>query len=142
VRVLVSDRLRVEAGLGLLLDHVVVSIRDPDRKPARIPRDRRLREVLALAFDDAEPSTARALRLPEAIQLMTPEHARAIWAFVDRHRAAVPVLVVHCELGMSRSPAVAAAVARGLGQDDDPVFRAYRPNRYVYDLMLRCRGVP
>lgn len=139
MKVLVSDRMRVEAGLGLLLDHVVVSIRDPDRKPARIGKDPRLREVLALAFDDAEPG-AKFL-LPKAIQLMSLDQARAIWAFVDKHRAAVPVMVVHCEMGLSRSPAVAAAVTRGLGGEDDPFFREYLPNRFVYDLMLKARGM-
>ncbi|HEY3449460.1 MAG TPA: hypothetical protein VGK67_24105 [Myxococcales bacterium] len=138
MRVLVADRMRVEAGLGLLLDHVVVSIRDPDRKPARIKKDRKLRDVLALAFDDAEPG-ARFL-LPETIRLMTLQDAKVIWAFVDKHKAAVPVLVVHCEMGMSRSPAVAAAITRGLGGDDDHFFREYLPNRFVYDLMLKARG--
>ncbi|MGC4122717.1 MAG: hypothetical protein QM765_50730 [Myxococcales bacterium] len=139
MKVIVADRMRVEAGLGLLLEHVVVSIRDPDRKPARIQKDPKLREVLCLAFDDAEPG-GRFL-LPKSIQLMTADHAKAIWAFVDRHKASAPLMVVHCEMGLSRSPAVAAAIARALGGEDDFFFREYLPNRFVYDLMLKARGL-
>ena len=83
----------------------------------------------------------QATQLPKAIQLMTPRHAQAIWAFVDKHKA-VPVMVVRCEMGMSRSPDIAAAITRDLGGDDDAFLREYLPNRYVYDLMLEARGIP
>jgi hypothetical protein len=43
---------------------------------------------------------------------------------------------VHCELGMSRSPAVAAAICLGLGEDSTRFFEEYQPNQFVYRLVL------
>jgi hypothetical protein len=37
---------------------------------------------------------------------------------------------------MSRSPAVAAAICKGLGGDDRRFFREYQPNEFVYRLVL------
>jgi predicted protein tyrosine phosphatase len=67
---------------------------------------------------------------------MTRDNARAIWDFVLRYRDHVETIVVHCEQGMSRSPAVAAAICRALGGDDGQFFQQYSPNQYVYGLLL------
>lgn len=138
MRAIVTDRESVEAGLDLHVGHVVISIRDPDRKPARVRRQPGLRDVLFLAFDDAEP--CESLELPGSIRLMSVADAAGIWAFIAKHKDRVPLLVVHCEMGMSRSPAVAAAVTRALGGDDEVFFRDYMPNQYVYELLLKVRG--
>ena len=139
MRVLVTDRDSIEKGPDLGPGHVVISIRDPDRKPARIKEHAGLRGVLRLAFDDAEP--CEDLELPRSVRLMTEADAAAVWRFVDEHKARAALLVVHCEMGLSRSPAVAAAVTRALGGDDGPFFDEYLPNRFVYDLLLRVRGL-
>jgi predicted protein tyrosine phosphatase len=97
-----------------------------------------LRDVLYLAFDDAEPTTN--LTLPPDITLMTAEQAKEIWQFVRQWEAKVGAVVVHCEQGMSRSPAVAAALCKSYGGDEACFFRGYLPNRYVYRLMLSSRG--
>jgi predicted protein tyrosine phosphatase len=57
---------------------------------------------------------------------------------VDQHKATVGAFVVHCHQGMSRSPAVAAAVAGYLGVSDDRFWKEHHPNQYLYDLMLRA----
>jgi hypothetical protein len=38
---------------------------------------------------------------------------------------------------MSRSPAVAAAIARKLGIDETRFWDEHQPNRYVYELMVK-----
>jgi predicted protein tyrosine phosphatase len=44
---------------------------------------------------------------------------------------------VHCDAGVSRSPAVAAALARVLKGDDAEYFAGrYRPNTRVYRMLL------
>ena len=48
-------------------------------------------------------------------------------------------IVVQCEQGMSRSPAVAAAICKGMGGDDQRFWRNYSPNRYVYEVVLGAR---
>ena len=40
--------------------------------------------------------------------------------------------------GMSRSPAVAAAISKCLGFDERTFHRQYQPNRYVYRLVVEA----
>ena len=71
---------------------------------------------------------------------MTAEQAEKIWQFVDDQKDRVGgAVVVHCEAGVSRSPAVAAALCKGLGGNDLQFFRRYQPNMHVYRLMLEGR---
>jgi predicted protein tyrosine phosphatase len=125
----------IERGLLVHSTYALISIRDTGAKRARIPKPTALRCVLHLMFDDAEPSDA--MPLPPEVKAMSRSQARQIWRFVDRHKAHVGAFVVHCHQGMSRSPAVAAALAVYLGLDEQPILRKYQPNRYVYDLMRR-----
>lgn len=113
--------------------YVVISVHDPDKPPARVRRQPALRAVLVLSFDDAEeiPGTAE----PGEITLMSEDQARRIVAFVLKHEAGIGTVVVHCEQGMSRSPAIAAALCRGLGGDDAPFWSDYSPNRLVFRLL-------
>lgn len=85
--------------------------------------------VLRLAFDDVEPTRRKP---HDARTPMTPAHAREIRAFVEAHLEAVELIVVHCEAGVSRSPAVAAALWRWLEGTRGPFFDLFRPNEHVY----------
>ncbi len=67
---------------------------------------------------------------------MTPDHADRVWRFVRKHESQVGTIVVHCEQGMSRSPAVAATLCKGKGGDDARFWRQYQPNPYVYRLVM------
>ncbi|HEY8748154.1 MAG TPA: hypothetical protein VIM11_09285 [Tepidisphaeraceae bacterium] len=131
---LVQDRNSIEHGIRVRSSYVVISIRDPDKRKVRIRKQAGLRDSLHLAFHDAEP--AGNMVLPHDITLMTAEHAKEIWQFVRKWDGKVGAVVVHCEQGMSRSPAVAAALCKTFGGDESPFFRDYQPNRYVYRLML------
>jgi predicted protein tyrosine phosphatase len=131
---LVTDRQSIEEGIVVRSSYVLISIRDPDKSKAKIPKQSGLKDVLFTAFHDAEPVKQTAL--PADIKLMTAEQAKAIWEFVLQHDGKVGTVVVHCEQGMSRSPAVAAAFCKGLGGDDQRFFSEYQPNAYVYRLML------
>jgi predicted protein tyrosine phosphatase len=131
--VIVTDRRSIEHGLLVRSAYALISIRDTGVNRARIPKPTALRGVLHLMFDDAEPNDA--MPLPPQVAAMNRSQAQQIWRFVDRHKAQVGAFVVHCHPGMSRSPAVAAALAVYLGLDEQPILRRYQPNRYVYDLM-------
>jgi|694.fasta_scaffold08002_4 predicted protein tyrosine phosphatase len=54
----------------------------------------------------------------------------------------IECLLVHCEFGASRSPAVAAALAVSLwGPNTDRVyFKKYTPNTYVYNKILEAHN--
>jgi predicted protein tyrosine phosphatase len=73
--------------------------------------------------------------LPTRVRALSRAQSQQIWRFVDLHKARVGAFVVHCHQGMSRSPAVAAALAVYLGLDEQPFWQEYQPNRYVYELM-------
>ena len=93
--------------------YIVISVRDPGTKRAKIRQTLGLKGVLYLAFHDAEPSEGSTL--PTNIHMMTRSHAQQIWRFVNKHDQEVSAIVCHCEQGMSRSPAIASALAMHLG---------------------------
>ncbi len=77
---------------------VCISISDPDAEPARISS--RFASVLRLYFNDIT-------ELGESTDILfAREHARAITRFVDGWPGAERI-VVHCNMGVSRSPGVA-----------------------------------
>ncbi|HJQ12934.1 MAG TPA: hypothetical protein VJ840_18025 [Gemmatimonadaceae bacterium] len=80
------------------INEICISISDPSAQPARLSP--RFTAVLRLSFDDVvergEPSDI----------LFALEHASAITDFIERSPDARRI-VVHCNMGMSRSPGVA-----------------------------------
>ena len=134
MRFIIVSRSEAEQGIVVRTPYVVVSITNPGRRRARIPKPAGFRGVLHVQFHDAVPVDGEVL--PQDIVLMTREHAEKIWRFVAQHQDQVGTIVVHCEQGMSRSPAVAAALAERLGGNSDRFLQEYQPNEYVYALML------
>jgi len=135
MKILVTDRRSIEAGLIVRTPYIVISIRDPGTPKPKIPKPTTLKDVFYTEFHDAEP--VEGFRLPTNIVMMTAEQAKAIWRFVEDHRNGIGTIVCHCEQGMSRSPAVALALAEILGEDGDAkmISRSYQPNAYVCQLM-------
>jgi hypothetical protein len=67
------------------------------------------------------------------------EQAMKVWQFVLRHLPEIERSLVHCDAGMSRSPAVAAAISKVLTGDDSAFFGGrYRPNIRVYRTLLEA----
>jgi predicted protein tyrosine phosphatase len=130
---IVTDRESLERGIVVKVPYVVVSIRDSNRRQPRIRRGSGLRGVHAIAFDDVEPAAGQ--ELPSDLRLMTEDDAVDIWRFVERHRSEIDAVVCQCEEGMSRGPAIAAALAEALGGDADEILAAADINTHVYKLM-------
>jgi predicted protein tyrosine phosphatase len=135
IKILVRCREEVERGLVVREPYVLISVRDPGKRPVQVGRTPMCRAVLSLKVHDAEPT--KNLKLPPGIRLMTEGDAQAIWTFVCEHAHDVRTIVVHCEQGMSRSPAIAAGLATGLGGDAGVFARRYQPNAFVVSLMLK-----
>ena len=76
------------------------------------------------------------------INAMTAEHAENIKNFVLSLPKEIQELIVCCPAGISRSPAVAAGILKGLGYSDMHIWRnpRYSPNRLCYKLMLKAFG--
>lgn len=126
---IVASRDEIEAGIVVRSAYIVISISDSDGRPATIIRGSGLRDVLFLRFDDTEPESAFGR------QPMRPGQAEQIWKFVQQFRPHVETIVCHCLAGMSRSPAVAAGLMEGLGEDPAWIFDGFHPNQHVLNLM-------
>jgi predicted protein tyrosine phosphatase len=129
MRAFVFSRGAIEAIRPFEEPHVIVSITSALEDQARLPIHEQTRGVLRLSFADRDEPSFEGERLFDA------DDARAIWALLREHRDA-EVLVVHCDAGLCRSPAVAAAVSRALNGDDEEFFRRYRPNMRVFRTLL------
>lgn len=95
--------------------------------------------LLQLAFADMGNASGDEQRA------FTEDHACRVLDFVKETWDRIDVLLIHCEEGNSRSPAVAAAVSRIYLGDDRTYFLPYMfwPNKYVYEVLLdvaRKRG--
>ena len=88
--------------------------------------------ILRLAFaDTAEPGRADSF---------TPSLAREVLDFSARMWEEVEVFLIHCEAGLSRSPAIAAALSRIYYNDDGPWFELDFPNRLVYRILIETNS--
>jgi predicted protein tyrosine phosphatase len=87
-------------------NEICISISDPDAPPADVSAQ--FAAVLRLNFDDVTERDA------DSDILFAADHARAIVDFVDLWPDA-DRLVVHCNMGVSRSPAVALGLCDAHG---------------------------
>ena len=103
--------------------HVLISITSPGQDEVLLPDHASRRALLRIAFDDVGLEVEG---LPLSVWwspdrpppvLFDDDHAAAIRTFVAEHRAGAEVVAVHCEAGLSRSPAVAMALSRWLNGD-------------------------
>ena len=132
----VVDRFEAEDGVLIRTPHIVISISGPGERRPKIPTSHLCQGILHLKFSDAKPTDN--VEAPPEIRLMTRKQARSIWRFVNTYLSNIDTIMTHCHAGISRSPAVAAAICRGLGDDDSRFWREFQPNEYVYELVLEA----
>ena len=84
--------------------------------------------LLRLVFDD--------ITQPDMPQSFTPGLAAEILDFVASVWDKAKTVLIHCDVGLSRSPAVAAALSRIYYGDDGQWFELGFPNRLVYDVLM------
>lgn len=85
-----------------------------------------------LMFDDIDTSESIGGMKP-----MSKNDAARIAGTFAQYNDRVSQIIVHCDAGYSRSPAVAAALTKALGEDDSSYFgHGYCPNMHVYRLVL------
>lgn len=133
MKIIVSNREEIEQGLVVDAAYLLISIRDPDRRSVRFKKPSGLVAALELAFHDAEP--AAGFSVPPQIKMMTHDQAHQICEFIKARPDKAEAIVVHCEQGMSRSPAVALAIAEHLALDTDWIWESFQPNQFVYGLV-------
>lgn len=93
-----------------------------------------VRHVEFLQFDDIDISEPIGRLIP-----MSEDDANQIINAFLRYKDTVSQIIVHCDAGYSRSPAVAAALCIAFGMSDAEFFGpSYCPNMHVYRTMLRA----
>lgn len=84
--------------------------------------------VLTLYFDDIVTEVDGAV-------LFDDDMADQIIGFIEKNKAEVDTLLVHCYAGQSRSRAVGAFAVDMLGGDNNKYFEEGTPNQYIYDVL-------
>jgi hypothetical protein len=88
--------------------------------------------LLRLVFED--------ISRPDTPESFTPALAAEILDFVTSVWDKADVFLIHCDVGLSRSPAVAAALSQIYYGDDGRWFELTFPNRLVYELLVETHS--
>lgn len=109
--------------------HVIISISDHRGDRQDPPANEFTRDILHVDFHDINMAT-------DGLDLFTDAQAIEILNFYTRYRNETELVVAHCTAGMSRSPAVIAALQKIHTGDDSEWFKKKTPNSYVYNHIL------
>jgi predicted protein tyrosine phosphatase len=81
-----------------------------------------------MRFEDSDHRDPNAFTKDDAIRIQD---------FVEHHMTqGVQVCLVHCHMGWSRSPGVAAALSDFYNEECGYFFRHFNPNAHVFRVML------
>jgi len=114
--------------------YAVISITNPTREYANLKIGLGLTDVLRMKFwdiNDAELAKQNNLRY------FTEQDADNILNFYDKVKDKVEILMIHCQLGLSRSAAVGAALTKITGGNERQFFVDKRPNSLIYTTILK-----
>jgi len=108
--------------------YIVISVTDPDKPDVLLQPSPHLQGVLRLRFHDIH-------RPKPGFMLMDTGQASEIAGFIQQWYDKVDLIVIQCEGGISRSAAIAAAIAHHFSGDELYFFEKFLPNQHVYDLI-------
>ncbi len=114
----------------------IISITDVFEPLANIPANYNTRCCLRLQFNDVFEDESGTMCQADADDI-----AEFVYD-IDENRIEADEIWIHCEGGVSRSAAVAAAISKHLYDDDMWVFSnpAYYPNMWVNKLVTEALG--
>lgn len=81
---------------------------------------------------------AYVVGIPDETRYFSKELADQILDFAAQYWDKVEVILVHCEAGRCRSPAIAAALSKIYYNDDMAFFKQYTPNMFVYRTIMQA----
>lgn len=96
--------------------------------------DKNFKGVLKLLFADIDHKM-------EDYVLFSQAHARQILDFAEAWYPSLDLLIIHCHAGLSRSPAVGAAISRIFKGHDGDFFQTKIPNMLVYRTILEVHNM-
>ena len=125
---LAEKELQTLAYTSIDMPHLLISITEPGRD-AVIPKLHHCKEILRLHFHDIQ-------NVSKDYTCFDSSMAKKIIDFVNLNANRVELIVVHCYAGVSRSVAVASALAKIINHKDDNIFSRGVPNMMVYSTIL------
>lgn len=133
----VYSRQAIEDAAAHEVPHIIISIRTPGDRHAILRTNEHTLNVLRLSFHDLNDAAMEHVEVRDQYEAecFNAEHARRILAIVKTNPDAQR-LIVNCDAGISRSPAVAAALSKILARDDSYFFSRYCPNSRVHRTVL------
>ena len=111
--------------------HLMISISAPNDKPKPSISKNRI-ATLSLEFHDLDKPY-------KDYKLFSEEDAYSIFEFLKQNKE-IRDVVIHCDAGISRSPAIAAALTKIFNGDDSKYFKEYLPNMLAYKIMIDVWG--
>jgi hypothetical protein len=128
----ISNKATIEKG-PLPGPSAVICMADSPALSAVIKDEANVIDRLNLFFNDAN----------QQFQIVQPpniEHANLILQFLKKNKNA-PYLVVQCAVGIGRSMAVAAAISKIAGLDNQAILSGGTYNRTLYRLLLKAADI-
>lgn len=113
---------------------IIISISDPFEEKAKFNRNNiSIKSVLYLSFYDIDEKTKSIFG---GYDSMSPIDAVLIRDFVLKWENFVDGIWVQCEMGISRSAGIAAAISEYFELDENVILNSnkYNPNMLCYDL--------
>ena len=129
---LAIEELKEEDVLKETSKYIVISISQPGQERPNI--EHLHCPKLFLNFDDLEFLPQN--QYPDLFKLFTNDMAIQILDFVNKNFN--PYIIVHCQAGVCRSAAVAAALSKIMLNKDDEIFKTKIPNMLVYRKILQA----
>lgn len=124
----IESRVSIEY-INPTVQHCIISISDSSAERASPAYNNLTSDILYMTFDDIDVAK-------QGLVLFNEDHADKILQFFQRYRDEVDLFIAHCNMGMSRSPGVIAALQRIQTGEDDIWFKTKTPNRLVYRTIL------
>lgn len=129
------------------IPYIVISIHSTGSSPANITNHSACLGILPICFDDV-PYDINTDRVQ--CKTISEDQANQIWTFVNYHlncnkdilQQKAELILIHCDAGVCRSPAIAAAIDLVYSGNNDKWFKPpYLPNKKVYTTMLKVKGL-
>lgn len=128
----VCSRDEIEEGIVIHTPYIIVSISDSNSEPAKLVKGSGFLDAIYVHFDDTDPEYSFGKKP------LTLKQAKTIWKFVQANRDRAGTIVCHCLAGMSRSPAMALALAEAFEEETSHFTDTYNYNQHVYQTMKQA----
>lgn len=143
----VSRTMAERVSSEMKIPHIIISITDPDQELADLCYNPLCVRILRLQFYDIDVDKLKrntkysdSWLEPYKGELFTGIQAKQVVDFVETYKDVTEFILIHCEIGISRSAGVAAALSKIYLGDDSSYFKSFRfvPNRRVYRFILNA----